>query len=269
MLDFLQISKNITSVQPDVLFYISGWPVTNSLLMSAIILLLFGALALVVKFSFKVKPGSFQNSIEVLYEGMMNLIKQIMGSEKRAQAVFPLIAALFVYVGVANLLPLVPGFSSFEIAGVSMFRTPTSDFNTTFALAVSMIILIQIVSIKEWGVFGYVGRFIKIKEVFLGFRKGIKDGVMALVDFFIGLLDIVAEIAKVISLSFRLFGNMLAGEILAILLIGAFAYVLPALWLSLNILFAVVQAVVFGALVAAYYMLAVKPEVEEAGTADE
>lgn len=263
MLDFLQISKDITSVQPDVLFYISGWPITNSFLMSFLILILFGVLAIVVKSTFKTRPGGFQNLIEVLYESMLDLIKQIMGSEKRAQAVFPLIAALFVYIGVANLLPLVPGFSSFEIAGVSMFRTPTSDFNTTFALAVSMIILIQIVSITEWGVFGYIGRFIKIKEVVKGFKSGIKDGAMALVDFFIGLLDIVSEIAKVISLSFRLFGNMLAGEILAILLIGAFAYVLPALWLSLNILFAVVQAVVFGALVAAYYMLSVKPEVSD------
>ena len=258
----MQIKKDITAVQPDIVFSIGDWPVTNAFLMSFLILLLFVVLAIVIKKTFKVKPGKFQNLIETFYMGMHNLVKQIMGSDKRTNSVFPLISALFFYVGMANILPLIPGFTSFELGGVALFRTPTSSFNTTFALAAAMLILIQIVSVKEWGVFGYAGRFFKFKEVIQGFRKSVKDGVMAIVDFFIGLLDIIAEIAKVISLSFRLFGNMLAGEILAILLLAAFAYILRALWLSLNLLFAVVQAVVFGALVAAYYMLAVKPEEE-------
>jgi len=264
MNNFLRIQKDIVSVEPDVLFFIGDLPVSNSLLMAFVVLVILGIFGYVVTRYFKVRPSAFQNAVEMMYEGMYELVEQIMGSKKRADAVFPLIAALFVYIAVANILPLIPGFASFEVGGVSLFRTPTSDFNTTFALAGAMMILIQFVSIKEWGFFGYAGRFIKVKEVFLAFRKGVKEGVMAIVEFFIGLLDIVAEFAKVISLSFRLFGNMLAGEILAVLLLGAFAYGLPALWLSLNLLFAVVQAVVFGALVAAYYMLSVKPERVEA-----
>ena len=86
------------------------------------------------------------------------------------------------------------------------------------------------------------------------------EGFIAFIEFLIGLLDIFAELAKVVSLSFRLFGNMFAGEVLAVLILGSLAYLLPALWLSMSILFAAVQAIVFGALAAVYYTLSLKPE---------
>lgn len=75
-------------------------------------------------------------------------------------------------------------------------------------------------------------------------------------------MDIISEIAKVISLSFRLFGNIYAGQVMAVIIMGALAYALPAVWSSLGILFGLVQAIVFGSLVAAYYMIALKPPEE-------
>ena len=87
---------------------------------------------------------------------------------------------------------------------------------------------------------------------------------MAIIDFLIGLLDIISEFAKVISLSLRLFGNMYAGEILASILLGAFALMVPAPWLAMNLLVAVIQAIVFGSLCAAYYTLAVQNDEESA-----
>ena len=87
---------------------------------------------------------------------------------------------------------------------------------------------------------------------------------IALIDFFVGVLDIIGEVAKVISLSLRLFGNMFAGQVLALILLGALAYIVPSVWLAMNLFVGVLQALVFSALVAAYYMLAVKPDEEEA-----
>lgn len=89
---------------------------------------------------------------------------------------------------------------------------------------------------------------------------------MAIIDFIIGLLDIVSEFAKIISLSLRLFGNMYAGEILATLILGSFAYVIPIAWTSMSLLSGVIQAIVFGSLTTAYYMLAVKIKESEEGT---
>jgi F-type H+-transporting ATPase subunit a len=204
-------------------------------------------------------PGKRQNMVEAIYEAIIDLIAQIAGNEIWAKRIFPLVAALFVYIGVANLIGLVPGLTSITYNDAPLLRTPTSDFNTTLGLALGVVAVIQAASISDWGFFGYLGRFFKFKEVYLGFKKGLGAGAMAIVEFLIGLLDIFAEFAKVISLSFRLFGNMFAGEVLALLILGAFAYVIPSAWLTMNILFAVVQTVVFGALAAAYYTLALKP----------
>jgi F-type H+-transporting ATPase subunit a len=99
--------------------------------------------------------------------------------------------------------------------------------------------------------------------VYRGFKKSTSDGFIALVEFFVGLLDIVGEIAKVVSLSLRLFGNMYAGKVLALIIIGAFSYVIPSIWLAMNLFVGILQALVFTVLVATYYMLTIKTEEED------
>lgn len=259
---FWRLEREIASVGPEIHGTIFGVPVANSFLLSVAITVVLALIAYFIVRKFQERPDTAQNFIEYIYEVMLDLTSQITGSEERSKKIFPVIGALFVYIGIANLIGLIPGVTSFTYKGGALFRTPTSDFNTTVGLALAMVLLIQLISIKEWGVLGYLGRFFKFKEVYQGFKQGVGAGMMAIVEFLVGLLDIVAECAKVISLSFRLFGNMFAGEVLAVLLLSAVAFVVPALWLSLNLLFAVVQAVVFGSLVAAYYSLAVKEDVE-------
>jgi F-type H+-transporting ATPase subunit a len=197
---------------------------------------------------------------------MIDFISQITGSKKYALKLFPLIASLFIYIGLSNLISLIPGLMSITLDGKSIFRSPTTDFNTTVGLAIGSVVLTHVVSIIDYGVFGHLGKFFKFKEIYLGFKEGINSGVMAIIDFIIGLLDIVSEFAKIISLSLRLFGNMYAGEILATLILGSFAYVIPIAWTSMSLLSGVIQAIVFGSLTTAYYMLAVKIKESEEGT---
>ena len=162
-----------------------------------------------------------------------------------------------------NLIALLPGLTAITYNGLPLFRTATNDFNTTFALAMAVVILTHIVSLKQFGLFGHLGKFFKFKEVYLGFKKGIGEGVLSIIDFLIGLLDIVSEVAKVISLSLRLFGNMFAGDILTVILFGALAVLAPIPWLAMNLLVGVLQALVFGALSAAYYTLAIEVAEEQ------
>lgn len=265
MLDFIRIQRDVSPVGPETVAWIGNFPITNSFLLILLIIILFALFGYYAVKKFKMIPGSFQNGFEVFYEWMVDQTSQITASERLSKRIFPLIAALFTYIGVANLIGLIPGLTSFTYNEVPIFRTPTSDFNTTLGLALGCVLLIQLASIRDFGVLGYIGRFVRIKELVQGVRKGAKEGALAFVDFLIGFLDIIAEAAKVISLSFRLFGNMFAGEVLAILILGALAFILPSLWLSLNLLFAVVQAIVFGALVAAYYTLSVKTDAEIEG----
>lgn len=257
-MEFLRIQRDINSVGPEVVGFIGDFPLANSFLLSLVITVIIVLVAVFVIRRFRRVPGKTQNIFEVLYEQMIGMVEQITGSKELAENIFPVIGALFVYLGIANLIGIIPGVSNVTYNGVQAFRTPTSDYNVTGGLALAMIVLVQVASIRQWGALSYLGKFFKFKELIAGFRQGIKEGLLAFIEFLIGLLDIVSELAKIISLSFRLFGNMFAGEVLGVLVLSALAFLLPALWMSLNLLFSVVQAVVFGSLVAAYYTLAVK-----------
>lgn len=260
MLETFRLQRETLEVAPHTFTEVLGLPITNTLVTAVVVTVFLALVGWYVSRQFKLVPDSFQNALELLQEQMLQLVDQITADRRLSQEIFPLIAALFVYIGVANVLTLVPGIQSVTFGGESLFRTPTSDLNLPLGLALATVAFIQLRVIYEYGLLSYVGRYVKIKELIAGFQRSVKDGFIALVEFFVGLLDVIAEAAKVISLSFRLFGNMFAGELLAVLILGAFAIAVPSLWLSLNLLFALVQALVFGALVAGYYTLAVQPE---------
>jgi F-type H+-transporting ATPase subunit a len=258
----LNIAREITPIAPEVIFNIAGFPIANStFFIFFIILLLVGVIVFSVR-KFKEIPGGFQAVLEILYEGMEGMVEQITGDKKHTKIIFPMIATMFLYIGISNLIGLIPGITSFTFDGVAIFRSPTADFNTTFALAAGSVLILHVVSIMDWGLFGHLGKFFKFKGVIEGFKKSFSDGFMAIIDFLIGLLDIIGEIAKVVSLSLRLFGNIYAGEVLAIIILGAFAWVLPSVWTAMNLLVGVIQALVFGSLIAAYYMLSIDPDKE-------
>lgn len=252
-MNFLQIKQSIPDVSPDIIFYIGNWPISNSFLLSFLIFILFCVLALYTNKSLKNKSSKFISLMEIFYENLISFLSKLAGNEKNAKFILPLSASIFFYILVSNLIAILPGLTSITYNGISIFRSPTSDFNTTFGLALGMIIIINIISLKDYGFFSYFGKFFQFKEVFIGFKKGIKEGMLSLVNFGIGLLDIISEFAKIISLSLRLFGNVYAGEVLMVILFGAIAFIVPTIWMSMSLLFGLVQAIVFSSLVTVYY----------------
>jgi F-type H+-transporting ATPase subunit a len=264
-MDFLRYPRDIATVNPDIVFTIGDFQIANSTLYLVLIATILGTLSWLLSRSLAIVPGKTQIVVESIYEWMAGLVGQITRNEKRTEAILPVIGSIFVFIAASNYAGLLPGISSITYDGVSVFRTPTSDFNTTFALAFGSIVAINYISVKEWGLFPYLGRFFKFKEVYQGFKKGIGAGCMSIVDFFIGLLDIFGEITKVASLSLRLFGNMYAGEVLTTILIGSFAFSVPALWMAMGFLSSAVQAVVFMSLVTVFYTLSIKEKEEDTG----
>jgi F-type H+-transporting ATPase subunit a len=254
---FFQVPSDPAPIQPETLFNIGTWPVTNAMLMGVLVSMIVLFLSLIIRFRTTLLPSRFQAVIEIAVESFFSLTAQILGSKQAGHTLLPLIGTIFVFFGLSNVIGLIPGLTSLTLDGVPLLRTPTNDFNMTFSVAFAIIVLTHIMSIKTFGPIGHIGKYIKLKEVVLGFRKGIGAGVLAIVDFFLGLLDIIGEIAKMFSLSLRLFGNMYAGEIMAGVLLGAFAAVIPSVWLGFNLFVAILQAMVFGALTAAYWALAV------------
>ncbi len=256
----LGLERDISPIGPETVAMIGNFKIANSTMFLFFIILLLALFAYFAIRKFKVRAGATQTVTEMIYEGIASFLDQITGDRARTDKVFPIIATIFIFVGISNLIGLLPGLTAIKIGDVSLFRTPTADFNTTFGLAFGSVLVLQFVSIYEWGLLDHINKFVKFKDVYNGFKGGLKSGVMSLIDFAIGLLDIIGEFAKIFSLSLRLFGNMYAGEVLMIIIMGGFAYLVPSLWLSMNILSGLIQALVFGSLVTAYYMLSIKPE---------
>lgn len=251
------IIRDITPIQSTEIFSLFGFSVANStlfIMLISVVILFFGYFV-VRKFSVA-NPGSLQVSVESAYVSAFDLIGNILNDEEKTKKVFPIIGAIMFYLVIANIIGLIPGLEQISFDGKEIFRTPTSDFNTTFGLALAAVVIINIINFKERGFLGYFGQFFKFAGVWKGFKKSVSEGLIAIIDFFIGLLDIIGEATKVISLSLRLFGNMYAGQVLAIIIMGFFAIALPSIWLAMNLFVGVLQAVVFASLVASYYMLA-------------
>ena len=259
-MNFFQIKSEIPNVAPDIVFNFYGGAVSKSFLLSFLVTILFVFLVFYTKHALKKSYGSFLAVVEMFYEVLSTFLKKLGGSSAQAKLIFPISASIFAFVAVSNLISIIPGLSSFSYNGISIFRTPTADFNTTFGIALGMILIINAIALKDFGFVEYFSKFFQFKQVFLGFKSGIKDGLFAIINFGIGLLDIISELAKIISLSLRLFGNIYAGEVLIVVLFGALAFVAPTLWMSMSLLFGLVQAVVFSSLITVYYAQARKPD---------
>lgn len=255
----LGFTRELTSIEPEIVFSIGNFGVANSTLMILLMAIIFFLVGIFSIRKFTLVPGKFQSGLEMVYELIVGLVKQITGDEKHAKKIFPIIGTILVYFAVANVISLIPGLTDITYNGVAIFRTPTSDINTALGVSLAAVIALNIISLKEWGLMKYIGQYLPIKNIYLGFKKGFMDGFVALVDLFVGVLNIVGELAKVISLSFRLFGNVYAGQVLAIIIMGALAYVLPALWTVMSGFTGLLQGMVFASLVAVYYTLTLKP----------
>jgi F-type H+-transporting ATPase subunit a len=189
-------------------------------------------LALAARFSLKkTAPTGFQNFFEVIVGGLENYIEEIMGPEGKHY--FTLIAGLFIFILVCNLQGLIPGFDS-----------PTANLNTTLALALCSFTATHYIGVKRHG-FGYVKHFL---------------GPMWALAPIMLIIEVISHLARVMSLSFRLFGNMVAKHKLLLVLALLAPYIAPVPILGLGLLVSFVQAGVFTLLT----MLYLSGSIEEA-----
>lgn len=148
------------------------------------------------------------------------------------------------------------GESGLKVAIVPIFRAPSSDLNLTIGLALVTMVLVQVFGLREHG-FSYLGHFIRVKAFS---ERGLW---MGLIDFFVGLIELVSEFFKIISFSFRLFGNIFAGEVLLIVIISLVSLLLILVFFGLEIFVGLIQAFVFFILSLVFFSIATKPHEEE------
>ena len=222
------------SLKAQELFKVGGFSITNSFTLTLVVSLILMSIALIVSRKINIIPGKLQGALEMGTESLLGLMESTLGSMEKAQRYFPLIATIFIFILTSNILGIFPGIGSFmlEKGGkeVSIFRSPASDLNFTLAFAVISVLMANILGMLSVGFFTHVGKFLNFTNP---------------ISFFVGILEIISEVAKVISLSFRLFGNVFAGEVLLTIIFFLAPYFIPLPFLFLELFIGIIQAFIF------------------------
>ncbi len=252
---------------PEALFHIGGFAVTNTILTAYLTTALLGLTFWLATRRLKVVPGRVQAAAEMTVETFLGLCSNAAG-EVNGRRFFTLITTIFLFVLVANWMGLLPGFGTIGIVRsepaaqtavvatstgqtaaassggtlVPIFRGATADLNTTLALAFIAFVSTEYYGIKSLGAGAYLGKF-------FNFRGGPMGA-------FVGLIELISELSRIISLSFRLFGNIFAGEVL----LAVVAYLVPLVatlpFYGLELFVGFVQALIFSMLTLVFMTIA-------------
>lgn len=183
-----------------------GFNITNTLILAVVITLVFFFLSKKITSRLKLIPSRWQGFFEVFIEKILDFMNAVLENKEKTRKFFPLVATIFIFVIFSNWLEILPGLGSIFL------RAPSSDLNFTLAIAISAVLGIQIFGIASIGFIKYTKRFINFSSP---------------INFFVGILELVSEVAKIISFSFRLFGNIFAGEVLLIVVYFLAPYIVP------------------------------------------
>lgn len=223
-----------------------GIPLTNTLLTSWIVVAVLLAVAFVINRRASLVPGRFQLVLESLFEYLYDFMTETLGNRSLARRYFPLLLTIFLFIFTANVLEFTPGIGSIRVfeggESVPLLRSVNTDLNMTLALTVIVVIAIEIAGVAALGFFRYAGKFINFSSP---------------LNFIVGLIELASEISRLISFSFRLFGNIFAGEVL-LAVVGFFVpYVLPVPLMAFELFVGFIQAVVFAMLTLFFIKMAV------------
>lgn len=239
----------MAALAAETLITIGRLPITNTLLHTVMVDAVLIGGAYYISRHIQTVPGLVQNAAETVAEMFYNIIASV--SKDNVQLIFPYVVSFFLFILVANWTSLLPGFGSISyIKGeehIHLFRGATSDLNVTLALALVSIVVTHAMSIRVTGIKDYLSRFFSLNPILLA----------------IGLLEIVSEFTKVVSLSFRLFGNVFAGEQVLATVSELLAFIFPLPFLMLEIIVGVVQALVFAMLTMAFMAIFTTPHHQE------
>lgn len=276
-----KINHEVT-IYAEPIFSVGNFQITNSLITSWLALIIIFALALTIRRKMKKIPGKLQHFFEIMMDGALSLCDQVTNDRKISIKIFPLVFSLFLFILVSNWLGLIPGLGSLgftlheggEAFFVPLFRSGTADINTTLAFSLMVVLasnFFGILSIGAWKTFNKYVNLKALGSIFTKVRKDPSVLIVAPITFFVGILELIGEMAKVASLSFRLFGNVFAGEVLLASMSAILAYLVPAPFLFLEVFVGLIQALIFSLLAAVYFTIAVQDhdEHEEHSSHDE
>jgi len=196
-------------------------------------------------------PGRGQNVFEAVYEFLSDFGVGIAGPT--AKPYIPIFAAAFLLILFDNWIGLVP-----PVGKIDLLRAPSSDVNITIGMALVSFSIFHIEGVRKLGLGGYLGKFFPLYE----FRNGIGAGILAL---FVGLIELMLEFVKPVTLSMRLFGNIYGGEVALGVITTLTVSLIPVLLISLELMLNAIQALIFSVLTLIFIVLAIESHHDEEG----
>ena len=245
------------SIAAEKLFSVGSFQITNSFLTTWLVMACLVVFSVLASRKLQSVPSGLQNFAEWVMESLFNLFDGVTTDRKLTKKFFPICATIFLFVIIANWTEILPGLGSIGIYEevhhggeaktilVPFLRSPSADLNFTLAIA-----LISVFSIQFFGI-AIVG-FFKYFKKFINFRGPI--------NFFVGILELISEVSKLISFSLRLFGNIFAGEVLLMVMAFLVPFLAPIPFYLLEIFVGLVQALIFSLLTLVFLTVAAKAD---------
>jgi F-type H+-transporting ATPase subunit a len=271
---WLSVPRPAPQLPAEEVFHMFGFPITNSIIAAWLTIIVLVGFSYAVSHRLRLIPARLQGALEFILESLLKFCQSVAG-EKNGRRFFPVVTTIFLFVIMNAWLSLLPGFGSITVhtaeGEVHLLRGANTDINMPLALALMSFIFVEYFGLRSGG-FRYLGKFFNVGRFFRGvgqlargrFRAGLSGLITGVIDIFVGFLEALSELVRIISFTFRLFGNMTAGEIL--LLIAAFLipwiFALP--FYGLELLVGFVQALIFGGLTLVFLTVATATHEPEA-----
>ncbi|MFC2016234.1 F0F1 ATP synthase subunit A [Chloroflexota bacterium] len=258
----------------EVIFHLFGFPITNSIIAAWLTIIVLVGFSYAVTRRLRLIPRRLQALLEFALGALLNFCQSIAG-EKNGRRFFPVVATIFLFVAFNAWLSLLPGFGSITVhtadGEAHLLRGANTDINMPLAIALVSFVFVECFGLRLLGI-GYLKKFVNVGQFLTGLRHlgrgrlsagmgGIFNGV---IQIFIGLVEALSEMVRIVSFTLRLFGNMTAGEILLLMatFLVPFLFALP--FYGLELLVGFVQALIFSGLTLIFLTVAVTSHEDEA-----
>jgi len=262
---------------PEKLWHIGTFPITNTMISAWLTILVLGVIFYLGTRKMQMVPRGLQNVLEAIVETIANFCDNVAGPEY-GRKFFPVVATIFLFVIANAWLSLFPGFMSIgfwhEVDGhtvfAPLFRGANTDVNVPLAISLVSFVFVEYWGVKAHGMRRYMRKFFNMQKLMAGtgqiFRGKVKSGLGQLftgfIEAFVGIIELISEIVRIVSFTFRLFGNMTAGEILIFSMLFLIPWVAALPFYGLELFVGFVQALIFCGLTLVFLVMAVAPHEE-------
>lgn len=233
------------SLTPNIIFSLFNLPITSAMLATFVVTALIALFAYFAQKNVSLIPSRFQVASEAVVDFFYAKSLDATNSKKRAITYTNITLSLFLFVFLSNQFTIIPLVQSIVTSTGPLFRTPTSHFSETIALALITVFISHVFAFWVAPV-NHLDNLFSVKS--LASIRSVKDLPTAFLNLFLGVLNIVGELSKIISLAARLFGNIFAGEVLVAVIAGLSIYTaffVPIPFILISMFSGLIQAVVF------------------------